>query len=142
MNQNKPERHDISELIPQKAPFVMVDKLIDIEKHSATSSFKILKDNLFIKDGRFQECGLIENIAQTAAAMSGYNNRLSGKAAEIGFLGAVKNLQIYKLPDVDSCLTTVVTLKNQVMNVNLIKGLIRQGNSLIAECEMKVFLEV
>ena len=133
---------DIGELIPQKAPFKMVDKLTDVEEHSATSSFKILKDNLFLNDGYFQESGLIENIAQTAAAMSGYNTKLSGKAAEIGFLGAVKNLLVYKLPEVDSCLTTEVTLEHQVMNVNLIKGLIRQGDTLVAECEMKVFLNV
>ena len=138
---NRTDHLDIEELIPQKAPFMMVDSLIDVNEHSATSSFKILKDNLFIKDGRFQECGLIENIAQTAAAMSGYHTKLSGKAAEIGFLGAVKNLLIHKLPEVDSSLTTEVTLENQVLNVNLIKGVIRQGDTTVAECEMKVFLD-
>jgi predicted hotdog family 3-hydroxylacyl-ACP dehydratase len=140
MNLNRIDHLDILELIPQKAPFVMVDMLTDVKEYSATSSFKILEDNLFIKDGRFQESGLIENIAQTAAAMSGYRTKLSGKAVEIGFLGAVKNLQVYYLPDVDTSLSTEVTLENQVMNVNLIKGLIRQGDKLVAECEMKVFL--
>ena len=139
---NKVDHPDIVELIPQKAPFVMVDKLLDVKEDSVTSSFKILKDNLLIKDGKFQESGLIENIAQTAAAMSGYHRKLSGKAAETGFLGAVKNLLVYKLPEVDSCLTTEVTLEHRVMDVNLIKGHIRQGDTLVAECEMKVFLNV
>ena len=142
MNLNRIEHLDISELIPQKAPFVMLDNLVDVQDNSATSSFKILEDNLFIKDGRFQESGLIENMAQTAAAMSGYKNKLSGKDAEIGFLGAIKNLLVYKLPEVNTSLITEVTLENQVMNVDLIKGLIRQGDKLVAECEMKVFLNV
>ena len=81
-----------------------------------------------------------ENIAQTAAAMSGYKAKKSGSAAEIGFLGGVKNLRIYYLPDVDTNLITEVILENQVLNVNLIKGVIRQGDKLVAECEMKVFL--
>ena len=142
MMPNRVDHPDITELIPQKAPFVMVDKLLDVKEDSARSSFKILKDNLFISDGKFQESGLIENIAQTAAAMNGYNTTLSGKTAKTGFLGAVKNLLVYKLPEVGSCLTTEVTLEHQVLDVDLIKGLIRQGDTLVAECEMKVFLNV
>ena len=140
--EKSPDYPDIQELIPQKAPFVMVHKLLDVKEQSATSSFTIRKDNLFIKEGIFQESGLIENIAQTAAAMSGYHAKRSGKAAETGFLGAVKNLLIYQLPGVDSRLTTEVTLVHQVLNVNLVSGSIRQGDSLVAECEMKVFLNV
>jgi predicted hotdog family 3-hydroxylacyl-ACP dehydratase len=140
MNLNRIDRFDILELIPQRAPFVMITELIDVREQSATSSFRILEDNIFVKDGQFQESGLIENIAQTAAAMSGYKAKISGSAAEIGFLGGVKNLRIYYLPDVDTNLTTEVRLENQVMNVNLLKGFIRQEDKLVAECEMKVFL--
>jgi predicted hotdog family 3-hydroxylacyl-ACP dehydratase len=140
MNLNRIDRFDILELIPQRAPFVMITELMDVREQSATSSFRILEDNIFVKDGQFQESGLIENIAQTAAAMSGYKARISGKAAEIGFLGGVKNLRIYYLPAVDTNLTTEVRLENQVLNVNLLKGFIRQEDKLVAECEMKVFL--
>jgi predicted hotdog family 3-hydroxylacyl-ACP dehydratase len=140
MNLNKIEGFDILELIPQRAPFVMITKLVDVREQSATSSFRILEDNIFVYNGQFQESGLIENIAQTAAAMSGYMAKVSGKVAEKGFLGGVKNLRVYYLPDVDTNLATEVTLENQVMNVNLIKGVIRQGDKLVAECEMKVFL--
>ena len=140
MNLNRIDRFDILELIPQRAPFVMIAELMDVREQSATSSFRILEDNIFVKDGQFQESGLIENIAQTAAAMSGYKAKISGSAAEIGFLGGVKNLRINYLPDVDTNLITEVILENQVLNVNLIKGLIRQEDKLVAECEMKVFL--
>jgi predicted hotdog family 3-hydroxylacyl-ACP dehydratase len=140
MNLNRIDRFDILELIPQRAPFVMITELMDVREQSATSSFRILEDNIFVKDGQFQESGLIENIAQTAAAMSGYKAKKSGKAAEIGFLGGVKNLRIYYLPAVDTNLATEVTLEYQVMNVNLLKGFIRQEDKLVAECEMKVFL--
>lgn len=137
---NRIDRFDILELIPQRAPFVMITELMDVREQSATSSFRILENNIFVKDGQFQESGLIENIAQTAAAMSGYKAKISGKAAEIGFLGSVKNLRIYYLPAVDTNLTTEVRLENQVLNVNLLKGLIRQEDKLVAECEMKIFL--
>lgn len=140
MNLNRIDRFDILELIPQRAPFVMITELMNVREQSATSSFRILENNIFVKDGQFQESGLIENIAQTAAAMSGYKAKISGKAAEIGFLGSVKNLRIYYLPAVDTNLTTEVRLENQVLNVNLLKGLIRQEDKLVAECEMKIFL--
>ena len=54
--------------IPQKPPMVMVDKLIFAEEKKVVTSFLIRRDNIFCSDGVFTEAGLIENMAQTAAA--------------------------------------------------------------------------
>ena len=59
-------------LIPQKPPFVMVDKLFSVTETTTTTGFTIQADNIFVKDGVFKDPGLVENIAQTAAASAGY----------------------------------------------------------------------
>jgi 3-hydroxymyristoyl/3-hydroxydecanoyl-(acyl carrier protein) dehydratase len=69
--------NDITSLIPQKYPFVMVGKLLLVDETLTKSSFVIKSDNLFVKNGFFQEAGLMENIAQTAALRAGYISNFS-----------------------------------------------------------------
>src|SRR5690554_7420315 len=64
---------DVSHLIPQKTPFVMVDTLLDFSENKVVSSFQIKADNLFVNNNRFLESGLIENMAQTVALHTGYD---------------------------------------------------------------------
>ena len=52
---------------------VMVDELVRAEADLAVTRFTILRDNLFLMSNRLGEPGLVENIAQTIAAMVGYN---------------------------------------------------------------------
>jgi len=130
---------NISELIPQKPPFVFVSKLIKVEEGCAVSLLNIDKNTIFTENGYFQEPGLIENIAQTAAAMNGYFALLKNEKVKLGYIGSVKNLKINQLPKVDSSVQTTVKLEHSVMNVDIIKGIINQNNDIIAECEMRVF---
>lgn len=137
----KIEKVNITDLIPQRAPMVMLSNLLKFTDNSATTCLNIKDDNIFCTNGLFHECGLIENIAQTAAAMNGYATLMKNEKVKLGYIGAVKNLRIYKLPEVNSTIKTTVSLQNKVMNVDIIKGIIMQEDSVIAECEMKIFLE-
>ena len=82
-------------LIPQKAPFVMIDELISSDETSSTSGLTITEDNIFSQDGEFIEPGLLENIAQTGAIRAGY---MFSKLKEeddsleppVGYIGAIK----------------------------------------------------
>ncbi|MBN1926983.1 MAG: hypothetical protein JW798_14215 [Prolixibacteraceae bacterium] len=132
---------DIKELIPQREPVVMVGKLLRATEKSVTTALEISATNIFCQNGYFQECGLIENIAQTAAALNGYAALLKSTKVKLGYIGAVKNLVIHTLPAVNSVIETTVSLGNQVLNVDIIKGVIRQNNSVVAECEMKIFVD-
>ena len=62
----------VTSLIPQKAPFVMVDELIASDDVSSIIGFTISEDNIFTQNGEFIEPGLIENIAQSGAIRAGY----------------------------------------------------------------------
>ena len=50
----------------------MVSSLLSVDERSARSSFTINIENVFVKNNIFQEAGLMENIAQTAALRAGY----------------------------------------------------------------------
>ena len=70
----------ITELIPQRPPMVMVDRFegIDAEDQSHTS-LTVREDNLFVEEGALTECGLIEHMAQSAAARVGWRCREAGE---------------------------------------------------------------
>ena len=66
---------DILTLLPQRPPFIMIDKLLSCDKIITKTRFLVRKDNIFIEQGRLTSSGLIENIAQTCAARMGYINQ-------------------------------------------------------------------
>jgi predicted hotdog family 3-hydroxylacyl-ACP dehydratase len=131
---------DIIPLIPQKPPFVMVGKLLYADEHTTRSSFIISPDNVFVKDDIFQEAGLLENIAQTAALRAGYMAEMENKPVAVGYIGAVKDFEVFGLPKVNDELITEVKIENQVFDVTVISGRVWCNNKLMAQCEMKVFV--
>lgn len=141
MKKASPENLDILQLIPQREPMVMVSGLLAASEQSVTTFMQLKDENLFLKNGRLLESGLIENIAQSAAAMNGYRALLSGEPVKNGYIGAIKNLEIHALPKTGDRLITRVTETYNVMDTSIIEGEVRLGNQLIARCEMKVFMQ-
>ena len=133
---------DILSFIPQRAPFVMVDKILSSDATKTSSSFIIKEGNVFLENGFFKEPGLLENIAQTAAARAGSNSKIENKPVDVGYIGAVKNFKIFSLPTIGDELLTEITIENQIFDVTLISGKILCNNIEIAYCEMKIFINI
>ena len=131
----------ILKLIPQRPPFVMVGELIEYNETGFASTFSIDADNIFVKNGRFTEEGMLENIAQTAAAGAGYGFFIEQKEIKLGYIGALKNARILKLPAVHTSIRTEVKVLTKVLNVDIVEGKIFDANhNLLASCEMKIFI--
>lgn len=131
---------NIQSLIPQKPPFVMVDKLLSVNETTTVTGFTIKADNIFVENGVFKEPGLVENIAQTAAANAGYVSHTENKPVLVGYIGAVNGLQVSALPKTGDELITEITTENQIFDVTLISGKITCNGQLIAQCKMKIFI--
>jgi predicted hotdog family 3-hydroxylacyl-ACP dehydratase len=131
---------DLEKLIPQREPVVMIDGLRAVTDNAAVSHFTLRPDNLFVNDGRFVEAGLLENMAQTAAARSGLLSAKAGQAPPVGFIGGVKDLRVHRLPVTGEELETTVTVLHEVLNASVVKGEVRVKGLPVAECELKIFL--
>jgi predicted hotdog family 3-hydroxylacyl-ACP dehydratase len=132
----------VLDFIPQRPPFVLVDRIVECNEDFTRSEFTVQSEHLLCKDGFLQEGGLIENIAQTAAAGHGILMLSQGKEVVRGFIGSVKNLLLHKLPPEGTLLTTTVDNVSEVMNVNIVKGRVEdESGVLYAEGEMNIFLE-
>ena len=131
---------NILSLIPQKPPFVMIDELLFSDDTTTRCKFQVTADNVFTINGQFVEAGLLENMAQTAAARAGYISRLENNPVKIGYIGAVKNLEILCLPETNDELISEIQIEEVVFNMSSIKGKVWCNDKLMAECEMKIFM--
>ena len=131
---------DILTLIPQRRPFVMIDRLLSFDKIESSTDFVIREDNIFCKDGLFLETGIMENIAQTCAARIGNININNNESVKIGVIGSIKDLVITKLPKVGATLITKVKVLSEVFAITLVEAEVYDNDELIAKCEMKISL--
>ncbi len=130
----------ILSLIPQRPPFVMVDELLYSDDRSSRTRFRVASDNILVENGTLAECGLVENIAQTAAAGAGNTARRAGVPVMLGYIGAIKNLEVFALPAIGDVLETEVVIENQIFDVSLVLAKTMCNGEVIAQCQMKVFI--
>ena len=128
------------DLIPQKKPFVMVDKLIHFSQERVVSGFSISAENLFIDNAIFNAAGLIENMAQTVALHTGYEYYLKKEPAPTGYIGAIKKVEIMALPKIGQELITTVTILHSIMGITLIQAEVKCNETIMAVSEMKTAL--
>jgi len=137
----KPSDFTIIDLIPQRPPMVMIDRLVHAEEKTAGGKLLITATNVFCHDGHFQEAGLVEFIAQTAAAWTGYKQLSAGKEIRLGFIGSVKNIVVHSLPEVDTEIESEMVLDSEVLGYTIVTGRVFRSGNLLAECEMRIKLE-
>jgi len=135
------DKEHITQYIPQRAPMVMVHQVLEASDVYAVTSLEIEPENIFVKDGYLTEPGLIENIAQTAAAQVGYVCALINKPVPIGYIASVKDLKIFALPQQKTTITTTVKVANRVMDVTIVHGQVKQGDEILCTCEMRIFVK-
>lgn len=131
---------NILSFIPQRPPMVMVDRLLYCDHNKTRSAFIVEDSNIFVEHGFLKEPGLVENIAQTAAARAGFIAKTENEPVSVGYIGAVKNLEIFSFPKAGEALMTEITIENQIFEVTILSGKIYCNESIIAQCEMKIFL--
>lgn len=134
-------KENITSIIPQKEPFVMVHNLVMADEKQFKSTFSVNGDNLFLEEDVLQEPSLIENIAQTVAAGFGYLDKANGGKPKIGFIGGISKLKVHHLPQLNQTIETIITHLYQFENIYLVKGENFCDGELLVECEMKIVVQ-
>jgi 3-hydroxyacyl-[acyl-carrier-protein] dehydratase len=141
----------IKNYLPHRPPMLMVDEILEITQKEVTTVFHIKKDNLFVQDGIFMESGLIENAAQTCSAIVAQPLFLDDKnffkkdLKLIGFISAIKNLNIIALPKSNSDITTKAMLLSRFdteeFAICTMKCITFEKNKLLFEAEINLFIQ-
>ncbi len=134
------DKKEVKDLIPQKPPFVMVDKMSFYSEDKVISGFSISEENIFISNSMFTASGLIENMAQTVALHTGYQYFLKNEPAPTGYIGAIKKVEIIELPKVNDQIITTVIILHEIMGFTMVKSHVECNGKIIATSEMKTVL--
>ncbi|MCG8581715.1 MAG: hypothetical protein MI866_17455 [Bacteroidales bacterium] len=141
MNSGEKINWPVEELIPQRDPFVFIDGVTRFNDTQVETTFEIKTGSPFVNGTKFEEAGLIENMAQSAAALEGCNAKKKSNAVKIGFIGSVKQLEIFNCPNVGDVLETQVTIVNNAMGVNIAEGVVKCDDIVLAKCVLNIFLK-
>ena len=130
----------LNELLPQRPPFVMIDRLLSSDEVYSVTELLVRENNIFVENERLTASGLIENIAQTCAARIGYINLSKGATVKIGVIGAISNLNIARTPKVGEKLTTTIKLLEEVFQMTLVEAVVISGDEELVHANMKIAL--
>ncbi|WP_025761949.1 hypothetical protein [Dyadobacter tibetensis] len=134
------EKQSITDIIPQRAPFVMVDSILSVAPDRFVSTLFVDPENTLVSQGLFTESGMLENVAQTSAAGFGTLTGEEGEAPRRGYIGSITRVEVYSLPEVGSQIRTVVTPTHRLDNIVMVSGRCYLDEILLLECEMKIVL--
>ncbi|MCV9929606.1 hypothetical protein OIU83_18235 [Flavobacterium sp. LS1R49] len=134
------EKEAVENLLPQKFPFVMVDKMFSFDETSLVSGLKIQSENIFSENGTFLEAGLIEHMAQSVALHTGYAFFLKQEKAPTGYIGSIKQIDIKKLPNVNDEIQSTITILQEFAGITLVDIVTTLNNEEIASGQMKTVL--
>jgi predicted hotdog family 3-hydroxylacyl-ACP dehydratase len=134
------EKEFVENLLPQKFPFVMVDKMYSYTETSLISGLKIQSDNIFYHNGSFVEAGLVEHMAQSVALHTGYQFYLKQEPAPTGYIGSIKDIEIKELPKLDNEIQTTVSILQEFGGITLVDIVTKLNGVEIATGQMKTVL--
>ncbi|MDU1890221.1 MAG: hydroxymyristoyl-ACP dehydratase [Dysgonomonas sp.] len=135
------EGDKLLELIPQRSPIVMIDSFFGIKDDCSLSGLTVMAENIFFEDGHLREPGIIEHIAQSAAARAGYLYTQQNQPIPLGFIGSLDKMNIYFLPKEGDQLLTEIRIIQEVFGITLVSGVTKVNELIVAECKMKISLQ-
>ena len=130
----------LKELIPQRPPFVMIDKMMSFNMTVTETQLEVRADNVFCKNGSLSAEGLMENIAQTCAARMGYINLINNEAVKIGVIGSVNNYEVFRTPKIGEVILTSIEVIEEMFQITMVKAVVKCGDETLAQSNMKIEL--
>jgi len=144
------EHLDISNFLPHRPPFLLVDKVLTIDEEHVCTLFKIKEDTIFIENNYFNEIGLVENAAQTCSSIVGKSffeeDDLEGKGTQlIGYISSIKKIKVFDCPKVGETIISKAVLQSRMDTENFsicsIACTILKEEKELLSCEMKLIIQ-
>ncbi len=128
-------------LIPHRLPMRLVDELLEVDGKSAVVAAQIPANcPLVDASGKLEEVALVELIAQSHAALSGYYDQLEARQVRQGFLVGVNKAEWFASAHVGDQLLIKIDTLAEVESFIVASGEIWCGETMIAKGELKAWL--
>lgn len=134
--------NEIKTFIPQREPFLMVDKIFSADEKSVETGLTISGDNILTDNGgEFSESGVIEHIAQSAACFAGYNDWLNKRPVVLGYIAEIKKFSLDVPVKAGDELKSTLSVVSTALNITLMNAQTFLDGKEIARCKIKIFMD-
>jgi predicted hotdog family 3-hydroxylacyl-ACP dehydratase len=132
----------VEALIPHRKPLCMIDRLIDVKDQGGTAEAEVTSDNVMVDEaGQLDTIAVAEMIAQTYAAVKGYEDHLFGEPVKQGFLVGIRRIQFLNMVFVGDLLRIKVDTVGAISGFAVVNGQVTRNQKVIAEGEIKLWIQ-
>ena len=131
----------IEKLIPQRAPVMMVGALLSYSDEGAETSYVVDDDSWYCVNGHIDEQGIMEHVAQSAAAWGGYAGYLRGEEPKLGYVEEFSKFEILSMPGAGKEIRTRIHSLGTAAGVTLMESETVCGEDVVARGRLKIFIE-
>lgn len=126
-------------LIPHRPPMLLVEELIERRGDIAKANAVMPESGIFFEETSSFPEFFIEVVAQTVAAAQGYDALVDGESMSGGMLVGIDSFTFHKICAAGTVLTISTELTFTFGAVKIIHGEIFDGDTLLAEGDIKVW---
>jgi len=128
--------------IPHRPPMRLVESLLSCGAEQAEVEVCVETGNLLLGvDGRLESLTAVEMLAQAQAVAQGYRDRQAGKLVRMGYLVGIRNFEEFDQARLGERLRIRVVTKVELGDFALVEGEIRAGSRLLAQGELKLWID-
>ena len=120
----------------------IIDRLIDIHAQGGTAEACVAPDNVLVdNNGQLDPAAVAEMIAQTYAAVKGYNDRQAGEPVKQGFLVGIRKIQFLNPVFTGDVLRIKVDTVGSISGFAVVTGQVTRNQEVIAKGEIKLWIQ-
>ena len=120
----------------------LIDRLIEFKDQGGTVEASVPFDHALVDgDGRLDTLAVAEMIAQSYAAVKGYDDRRSGKPVKQGFLVGIRKIQFRRAVFAGDLLRINVKTVGSIAGFAVVAGTVIRHQELLAEGEIKLWVQ-
>ncbi|WP_321531600.1 hypothetical protein [uncultured Desulfuromonas sp.] len=128
-------------LLPHRPPMLLVDALVAFTPGCGTVVSEVHAEDLFVcEDGSLEPVAFIELIAQSYAAIKGYEDTLNGVPVREGFLVGGRQVKLLSKAHVGDRLTIDIETSGQLEGFCVVDGVVRCDEEILAEGSIKLWI--
>lgn len=127
--------------LPHRPPFCLIDQLLSCDDIGSHSEALITTTGVMVDaDGYLEPVALVEMLAQSFAAMRGYDDLRRGRPVREGFLVGIRRAQLLAPVRVGDRLEISVQTTATVGAFALADGVVRRNDEVVASGSLKLWI--
>lgn len=120
---------------------MMVGALLSCSDDGAETSYVVGEDSWYSVNGHIDEQGIMEHVAQSAAAWGGYPGYLRGEESKLGYVAEFSKFEILSMPLIGAELRTTLSVLGAAGGVTLMEAETLSGGKAVAQGRLKIYLQ-